>query len=227
MKDYIHFYGTDDSELFALERQAMDRQGKVIAFLDRTLPRGRIMDIGAGNGYTASYLLSNRNIVCVEPSETLPDFTKPLTWVKATAETLPFHHGYFDAAYATWAYFLPGVDKSIGLRVATNCIRQGGQLIIVDNAGEDEFTSFANDPITSDFAWYADNGFDAHFIDTSFEFDCLDDAERLMSTFFGRETMRGQIRQSYTFRVVAYVKEIHHFASQRDGTQDTFGAGDQ
>jgi len=204
----------------------MDRQGKVIAYLDETLPPGCILDIGAGNGYTAFHLLSNRNIVCLEPSETLPDFTKPLTWVKATVESLPFHRGYFDAAYATWAYFLPGVDKSTGLRMVTNCIRQCGQLIIVENAGEDEFTSFANNPIASDFAWYAENEFDKHFIDTSFEFDCLDDAERLMGFFFGRETMRGQIKQSYSFRVVAYVKEIHHSAANQNDAPDTFDAGD-
>lgn len=110
MKDYLHFYGSDDLSLFQIERAAMDRQGLVVDYLHKTLPAGKIADIGAGTGFTAAKLLQNRTITCIEPSETLPNWDLPVTWVKATAETLPFHVGYFDAVYSTWAYFLPGIQ---------------------------------------------------------------------------------------------------------------------
>ncbi|PKK88452.1 MAG: hypothetical protein CVV64_18815 [Candidatus Wallbacteria bacterium HGW-Wallbacteria-1] len=209
MKDYIHFYGSDFSELFAIERSAMDRQGKVIDFLNSNLPSGRILDIGAGNGFTASRLLGpDRQVICVEPSDTMPDFSLPLTWVQATAETLPFHQGYFDAAYSTWAYFLAGVNKEPGLKQASRVVRPGGRLIIVDNAGEDEFSSFASDNIVSDSQWYLDRGFECHIIETAFDFKTLQDAEKLMTAFFGEESMAGNVRLSYQYRVAAYVKSL-------------------
>ncbi|MGM0601149.1 MAG: hypothetical protein ACQETH_15170 [Candidatus Rifleibacteriota bacterium] len=82
MKDYIPFYGSKDKDLFAIERYSMDRSGKVVAALDKILPRGRVLDIGAGNGFAAEKLARDRQITCVEPSPTLPDFSKPVTWDK-------------------------------------------------------------------------------------------------------------------------------------------------
>lgn len=50
----IPFYGSTDREMFAIERAAMDRPGKVIAALDELLPpAGRVVDIGASDGFTA------------------------------------------------------------------------------------------------------------------------------------------------------------------------------
>jgi len=138
----------------------------------------------------------------------MPDFSLPLTWVQATAETLPFHRGFFDAAYSTWAYFLAGVDKEPGLKRACEVIRPGGKLIIVDNAGDDEFSSFARQEIVSEAQWYLDRGFERHIIETAFDFATLEDAEKLMTAFFGIEAMSGNIRLSYGYRVAAYVKSL-------------------
>ena len=79
MHDYIHFYGTDNPELFEIERRSMDRKEKVIQYLEKQLPRGRIADIGAGDGFTAKRLLQDRNLICIEPSDTLPNFAAPVT----------------------------------------------------------------------------------------------------------------------------------------------------
>ena len=208
MKDYIPFYGSKNKELFAIERYAMDKGGKVIAALDKILPRGRVLDIGAGNGFTANRLAHNRLIVCVEPSPTLPDFSQPVTWVKATAETLPFHENYFDAAYSTWAYFLNGVDMLPGLKAATSCIRDQGILAIVDNAGNDEFTSFASQPITADCEWFKKHGFEMEIIETAFEFNSLEDAEKLMTAFFGAEAMKDNLKLVYGYKVAIFTKTI-------------------
>jgi hypothetical protein len=49
----IPFYGADDPAMFAIERAAMDRDGLVVRALDGLLPRGRVLDVGAGDGFTA------------------------------------------------------------------------------------------------------------------------------------------------------------------------------
>lgn len=36
--DYIHFYGSDQKQLFLIERKAMDRDGIVISKLNEILP---------------------------------------------------------------------------------------------------------------------------------------------------------------------------------------------
>ncbi len=49
----IPFYGADDPDMFAIERRAMDRDGLVIAALDAALPGGLVLDVGAGDGFSA------------------------------------------------------------------------------------------------------------------------------------------------------------------------------
>ena len=205
MEDYIPFYGTDYPELFEIERKAMDRDGKVISNLNYMLPKGRVLDIGAGNGFTANRLVQeDRHITCLEPSPTLPNFKLDVSWVKATAESMPFHDGYFHGAYATWAYFLPGVDKQKGLEEAKRVVCRGGSIIIVDNLGKDEFTSFAKKNIVTDGQFYKDNGFESQIVETSFRFDTLEEAEKLMTAFFGKEAMAGNLKLEYQFKVVIY-----------------------
>jgi len=81
---------------------------------------------------------------------------------------MPFHDGYFDGAYSTWAYFLPGVSKDAGLTEACRCIRSGGLLVVIDNAGEDEFTCYSRRPITTDWSWYEKRGFTSNLIEGCF-----------------------------------------------------------
>lgn len=208
MQDYIHFYGSDRPSLFAIERKAMDHDGHVIRRLDQLLPQGKVLDIGAGNGFTAAKLATNRHMTCVEPSDTMPDFAQPVHWVRATAETLPFHDNVFDAAYSTWAYFLPGVDITKGLAEAERVVRPGGSIHIVDNAGDDEFSSFTDKPYISDQALYKTLGFESEIIETSFHFDTLEEAQDLMEAFFGKDAMKGKHKLTYQYRVVMYTKTI-------------------
>ena len=101
----IPFYGAEDPELFAIERRAMDRDGLVLSALDRLLPIGRVLDVGAGDGFTAQRLRVGRTVVALEPSERMLTRRRSSRRVRGEAEHLPFGDDTFDAAYATWAYF--------------------------------------------------------------------------------------------------------------------------
>ena len=187
----IPFYGADDPGMFAIERAAMDRDGLVVRALDELLPHGRVLDVGAGDGFTADRLGASRRIVALEPSAGMIG-ERQLTWVRGDAEHLPFAAASFDAAYATWAYFFSrDWDPSPGIGELDRVVRPGGPLAIVDNLGGDAFASMADTDISADPAWWATRGFDTRVIETAFRFDDLDDARRLLDFFFGDRGVAG------------------------------------
>lgn len=180
----IPFYGPDRPELFEIERRTMDRPGKVIEALDSVLPRGRVLDIGAGNGFTAGRLASGRTVVPMEPAAGMVDASADLPWVRGDAEHLPFADGAFDAAYATWAYFFSAFgDVSAGVGEAKRV--SNGPVAIVDNLGGDEFEALAGRPLSADVGWWEAAGFELVEIETAFVFDSVDEARTLLGFFFG------------------------------------------
>ncbi len=183
----IPFYGAERPDLFAIERKAMDRPGLVIKFLAETLPMGLVLDVGAGDGFTAQRLqTSNRTVVALEPARAMMRHDRDCTWVQGEAERLPFHDGAFDAAYATWAYFFSrGWDPSPGIEELHRVGTAGGPLVIVDNAGDDEFCLLADADISANPNFWAQRGFEASVIQTEFEFDSIAEAETLLSWYFG------------------------------------------
>ncbi len=183
----IPFYGSEEPELFAIERQAMDRPGKVIAALDRLLPAaGDVLDVGAGTGFTAAALTTPaRTVIPAEPAPGMWRPELPLAWTGAEAAHLPFRDSAFDAAYATWAYFFGDEACRPGLRELHRVVRAGGTLVIVDNAGDDEFTSLAPSNIATDRDFWRNEGFAAELVETVFDFDSEDDAHRLLTHYFG------------------------------------------
>ena len=205
MKDQIPFYGSENRELFAIERASMDRHGKVIEFLNNNLSKGLVLDIGAGDGHTASKII-NSEVICLEPAPGIVDFCNNKLWARGTAENIPFHNNYFDAAYATWAYFLPGVKKAKGLQEVERVVKPGGKIIIIDNAGGDEFTSYAPSRIAESTNFYSANGFSVSYINTAFEFSSKNDALSLMRFFFGNKFDETSVKLTYSFRVAAYMK---------------------
>ncbi|MEM7115143.1 MAG: class I SAM-dependent methyltransferase [Chloroflexota bacterium] len=184
---YISFYGGERPDIFEIERRCMDREGKVIAHLDRILPNGLVLDIGAGNGFTAVRLTTpQRTIIPLEPDSRMVDHTLPLVWAKGVAQAIPFHDSTFDAVYATWAFFFSGItDLEIGLREARRVLKEGGLLTIVDNAGNDEFCRLAPRDIASDRHWWLARGFAETLLSTSFQFDSVAEARKLISFYFG------------------------------------------
>ncbi len=214
----IPFYGGVDRRMFAIERRAMDRDGRVVEFLDGALPRARVLDVGAGDGHTAELLSrGGRTVVAMEPDGRMIDRSKDLTWVRGVAQDIPFRDDAFAGAYATWAFFLsgtPDADIEVGVREMDRVVVSGGPLIIIDNAGGDEFTALADHPIAGDGARWERLGFESHIIDTSFRFDTLEEARELIAFYFGEATAAGLDSREIGFRVFAHVGR-----SGRPGTE--------
>jgi SAM-dependent methyltransferase len=187
----IPFYGADDPAMFAIERAAMDRDGHVVRALDDLLPLGRVLDVGAGDGFTADRLSTGRHVVALEPNASMIG-ERPLAWVRGDAEHLPFADVSFDGAYATWAYFFSrDWDPTPGIEELDRVVRAGGPLAIADNLGGDAFAAMADADISADQAWWRAHGFETRTIETAFRFDDLDDARRLLGFFFGDRGIAG------------------------------------
>ena len=203
----IPFYGTDHPELFAIERAAMDRPGLVIGRLNHLVPHGTVLDIGAGDGFTAERLTrTGRKIIAVEPASGMIDRSRPLTWVRADAESLPFRSGSVDGAYATWAYFFSrGWDPTPGIAELHRIVRAGGPLVIAENLGGDAFCALAPSDITADTEFWATKGFTLDVVETEFSFESSEDALRLLTFYFGDVGPAPPTR--LTYRVGLFISE--------------------
>lgn len=202
----IRFYGSEHPAMFEIERRCMDRGGLVIRHLDSELPQGLVLDVGAGNGFTAIRLRSPaRQVVALEPDPGMVDSGLPLPWVRGLAQDLPFRSNTFHAAYATWAFFFDGVpDIDEGLAELRRIVKSNGKIIVVDNAGDDGFSSLTTRNTASDPGWWRERDFDETLIHTSFRFDSLEEANRLLGFYFGAEAAAGNTRTEIEYRVVAY-----------------------
>jgi SAM-dependent methyltransferase len=199
----IPFYGVERPDLFAIERKAMDRPGLVIKALGERLPStGLVMDIGAGDGYTAERLTTiSRSIVAVEPLAGMIRKDRALQWVRAEAEHLPFSDGAFDGAYATWAYFFSrGWDPRPGLAELHRVVMEGGPLLVAENLGDDEFCELAQTDISADPDFWAREGFTCYPIDTWFRFDDIEESRELLAWYFG-EAGLNRAKVKVRFRV--------------------------
>ncbi len=195
----IPFYGVEHPELFTIERAAMDRDGLVIDRLNELLPRGTVLDVGAGDGFTAERLTRrDRTVIAVEPAGGMIDRGRPLSWVQADAEALPFRDGTLDGAYATWAYFFSrGFDPTPGIGELHRTVCGGGPLMIAENLGGDEFCALASSDITADAAFWAKQGFSLEIVETEFAFETREEALRLLTFYFGDVGPMPPTRLSY------------------------------
>ncbi len=205
----IPFYGSEQSKLFEIERRCMDRDGLVIRHLNDELPKGRVLDIGAGNGFTADLLTSpSRTVFPFEPSWEMINTQMVVPWSRGVAQELPFSTHAFDGVYATWAFFLNGVAGiEDGLSEAKRVTRPGGTIVIVDNAGNDEFCALSPRPITSNRNFWLERSFKETIIETSWKFSNGEEAKELLCYFFGEIDFDPQ-KIEYTYRVAAYSKQV-------------------
>jgi SAM-dependent methyltransferase len=202
----IPFWGVEYPGLFEIERRCIDRDGAVIRYLDALLPASRILDIGAGDGFTAALLSkADRFVVPLEPAAGMIDRSRRLPWVRGIAQELPFPARAFAAAYATWAYFFPNIGHGdAGLQEAHRVVIPKGAIVVVDNAGGDEFCALLPHTPISDSRWWSARGFRCHVLETSFRFDSLEEARELLS-FYGGERARKVAKREIEHTVAVYV----------------------
>ena len=209
----IPFYGSQRPGLFEIERRCMDREGPLLSFLDRSLPSGRILDIGAGNGFTAFRLRNaGRNTVPLEPDPGMIERGNTLQWVRGVAQEMPFSDDTFSAAYATFAYFFPcyhGFGDE-GLVEASRVVSSGGLILIADTAGDDEMCSMFKRHVAGDPEWWAARDFERKLVASHFKFDNLEEAAELMNFYWevnGR-TEAAKVKLEIEMKVAVYTKVV-------------------
>ena len=186
----------------------MDRAGKVLDRLDALLPKtGAILDVGAGDGFTAERLQTpQRSVVALEPARDMRRPHKPLAWVGGEAEHLPFRDDAFKGAFSTWAYFFSRyIDVRPGLEELRRVVRAGGPVVVVENLGDDELSRFAQGDTSADREFWANQGFICEELETLFEFADQQEADALLSLYSAQEVKLGPM--TLTYRVGLFVSE--------------------
>lgn len=203
----LPFYGADRPDLFGVERRSMDRPGRVVAELDARLPSGTVLDVGAGDGWTARRLArADRHVLALEPAAAMLAQAEPdrgVTYVAGEAGALPLATGSVDAAYATWAYFFPSFrDPSRGLAELHRVVRPGGPIVVVDDAGDDEFTALGTSSDGADLDWFRERGFTVDIVATVF--DVAGEDPQLVHELFVRYRggpLDAPLQHAYGYRV--------------------------
>jgi SAM-dependent methyltransferase len=104
--------------------------------------RGRILDVGGGNGIVRHYLADDAEYVSVDPSldwldpswlgigEEFPCLRAPLAFVRGIGEYLPFGDDTFDAVLSIWS--LNHVSRPAAvIEEMRRILRVGGRLLVV------------------------------------------------------------------------------------------------
>ena len=97
--------------------------------------KGRVLEIGSGTGMNFEHYPAGSTVVALEPEPTMLRLARPraagaeadISFVRASAEQLPFADGSFDAVVATLVLCsIPRPDAA--LREANRVLRPGGEL---------------------------------------------------------------------------------------------------
>jgi demethylmenaquinone methyltransferase/2-methoxy-6-polyprenyl-1,4-benzoquinol methylase len=112
------------NRILSLGRDQVWRR-RVIEFL----PRGRLLDLGAGTG-AANPVFGDRDVVALDPSRAMLGYNEAGRRIVAAGECLPFDDGAFDAVFT--AYVMRNVESvEVTVAEAARVLRPGGRLGIV------------------------------------------------------------------------------------------------
>ena len=92
-----------------------------------------------------------------------------------------------------------------GLAEVERVVAPGGPIVVVDNAGDDQFCALSNRPLADGGVWWTERGFERHVLDSAFEFDSLEEARELLAFYFGEEAAGRVETTTVAFRIAAYV----------------------
>ncbi len=221
----IPFWGPEQKDLFGLMAQAIDPEERIPKAMQTAAPiQGRVLlDVGAGVGdRTIQYARVASHVYALEPDvKALPMLrgriksarVSNVTVVPASAASIPLDDASVDVAYATWSYFF-GPGSEPGLREVERVVRPGGDIVIVQNYGRDELSTFwaafeSECETWSD--WFATKGFTCQVVDTVWRFSTLEDALAVL-TFLWGQSAQAHVHETgeteFDYKVAVYHRKI-------------------
>lgn len=98
--------------------------------------RGRVLEIGAGDGVNFPYYHSDARVIATEPDteslELITESQDNVTIAQASAEELPFPDGSFDAVVGTLV-FCTIPDAALALQEVKRVLKPGGSIRLVEH----------------------------------------------------------------------------------------------
>ena len=185
----------DDPDLYELENQAVDPDGRVLSALSQVLPWNDqvVVDLGAGTGFWVPPVArAARHVFAVEPHgpsrvaamRRLAAAGVDASVVAGSAAHTHLKRCSVDRIFARFAYFWgPGCEP--GLSEVQRILRPGGGMAMIDNdLREGTFArwvqaAYPRDPDAIDAFW-AGRGFEALQVPSCWRFASRADLERVV-----------------------------------------------
>ncbi len=185
-------------DLYELENQAIDPDGRVLAAMRALAPwTGKtLVDLGCGSGcWLPGYAAQAGAVIGIEPDPALLPLAAArdprVRVLPGSAEHLPLGDASVDVVHARFAYFWPP-GCAAGLAEVLRVLKPGGTLVVVDNdqrAGEfaELLRAAANTALgqadTTD-AWWAARGASRTEVMSRWQFSSRDDFEAVLRLEF-------------------------------------------